>query len=618
MRIKAILGFIVLTILFLGGGIYITSANNRSIRKLENVINLSEVAHRRSDLMNKIKLVQVDLLIADSPHATAIDEVLAHGEEMQKSADSCFNCHHSEEMLQRFAHVQNAMQNFLKHLSRTYTVRANRQRVAEEITRAFESGERLYAEVANLSILSAQKIPHRIALIREEITRTKDLLMTLVVSGPIVALVLIFIFVRRFTTSISVLTTATERIKEGDLTHTITKPLHDEFQELAAAFNQMAVTLKDKRHELLAAESRYKTLFESAVDAIFILEATGGAMGVIVAANQAAADMHGYTVNELVGLKMQDLLDTPGSPASSAERFLRLLSGEKIEGGGKHRKKDGTVFPVEFSAGLLEIQGRNHVLAFYRDISLRLQTEEALLRSRQLATVGQMAAGLAHEIKNPLAGIKVSMEVLINELDLTPQDREIFLRIVKEILRIETLLRNLLNYARPPLPTFWQVDLNAQLENCIKNAEMILKSPEYAGEKKKHIVFTRNLAEHLPMIYADASQLQQIFLNLCLNAIEAIPGDGAISMSTRPGPDNTVVVEVSDTGKGMSPAARAEIFTPFFTTKPRGSGLGLAITSRLVELHQGNIEVVSVPGQGTTFLITFPVEQKSAPEDKLP
>lgn len=609
MRTKAIIGFIILTLLFFGGGIYITSANNRAIENLENVVRLNDVAHRRADLLNKIKLVQADVLLIDSPHATGVETVIARSEAIEAAVNNCFNCHHSWEMLQRFSHVRNTMRLYLKKLGRVYGgTMANQPRSHADMADAYKSGEHLYDEVTRLSVHSANKIPAKIALAREEITRTQNLILTLVICGPFVTLVLIFFFIRRFTTSISVLARATGKIREGELTHTITEPLHDEFQDLATAFNQMAVSLKKQCDQVAAAENRYKILFESAVDAIFILEGEGEQAGAIIAANQAAADMHGYTVDELLRLKIQNL-DTPETAALAPERIQRLLNGEKIEARAEHRKKDGTVFQVDFSAGLLEIEGRKYILAFDRDISLRVRTEEALLRSRQLATVGQMAAGLAHEIKNPLAGIKVSMEVLITELDLSPQDKEIFLRIVREIQRIETLLRNLLNYARPSRPTFSRVDLNDQLENCIKSAEMILKSPEYAAENRKLIAFTRKMADNLPRIKADSDQLQQIFLNLFLNAIEAIPGAGTISVTTRTGEDNTVLVEVSDSGKGMTAKTRAEIFQPFYTTKPKGNGLGLAITKRLVELHQGDIEVDSTPGQGTIFLITFPVEQ---------
>jgi len=618
MRKKAIIGFIILTILFLGGGSYIIMANNRAVEKLENVVILNEVAHRRLSLLNKIKLTQADLLLADSPHASDIDSVIEHGEAVKVAAVSCTSCHHSKEMMQRLGKVRAAMNDYLKKISSVYTIRANRQRLTAELDNAFKSGELLYDEVSSLSILSADKIHLKIAQAREDITKTKNLLMALVISGPIVTLFLIFFFIKLFTSSISVLTRATSKIRAGDLSHTITEPLHDEFHDLAMAFNQMTASLKIQCEQVMAAENRYKILFESAVDAIFIVVAEGEDAGSIIAANKAAADMHGYTMGELIRLKIQDL-DTPESATMAPEHFRRLLNREKIEFWGEHRKKDGTVFPVESSAGLLEIEGEKYVLVFDRDISLRVKTEEALLRSRQLATVGQMAAGLAHEIKNPLAGIKVSMEVLINELELSPQDKEIFLRIIKEIHRIETLLRNLLNYARPPLPALSRIDLNAQLENCIKNAEMILQSPEHgAGEKRNRIEWNKNLATPLPLINADAGQLQQIFLNLFLNAIDAIPGEGMITVTTKIGPTDTVMVEVSDTGKGMTPEACREIFKPFFTTKPKGSGLGLAITSRLVELHGGTIEVISVPGQGTTFFITFPVEQGQEQEVALP
>lgn len=617
MRKKAIIGFIILTILFLAGGAYIITANNQAIAKLENVIILNEVAHRRLNLLNKIKLTQADLLLADSPHASDIDSVIIHGEEVKDATVNCTSCHHSEAMMQRFAQVRAAMNDYLKKISSVYTIRANQQRLNTELDIALESGEQLYNEVSGLSILSADKIHLKISQAREDITANKNLLLALVIIGPVLTLFIIFFFIRRFTTSISVLTTATDKITAGDLTHVITEPLNDEFQDLATAFNQMAVSLKKQCRQVWAAESRYKILFESATDAIFILEAEGEQAGAIIAANPAAADMHGYTVTELLRLKIQDL-DTQDTATLAPERFRRLLNGEKVESQTEHRKKDGTVFPVEFSAGLLELEGKKYVLAFDRDISLRVQTEEALLRSRQLATVGQMAAGLAHEIKNPLAGIKVSMEVLANELDLAPQDKEIFIRILKEIQRIEALLRNLLNYARPPLPSFARIDLNGQLATCVKNAEMILKSPEYNGETGKRIGWNKNIAESLPLINADSAQLQQIFLNLLLNAIEATPEEGTISVATRLGPNNTVVAEVSDTGKGMTPEACAEIFKPFFSTKPKGSGLGLAITSRLVELHGGTIEVVSVPDQGTTFIITFPVEPGQGQETALP
>ena len=175
--------------------------------------------------------------------------------------------------------------------------------------------------------------------------------------------------------------------------------------------------------------------------------------------------------------------------------------------------------------------------------------------------------------------------------------------------RIESLLKNLLNYARAPRPVFSRIDLNQQLENALRNTALLLNSPEYAATSRKGLQLARNLDPALPMILADPGQMQQVILNLLLNAMEATPAGGTITVSTRPGRDGTVEMVVDDTGKGLSQEACTRIFDPFYTTKPKGSGLGLAITRRLVEQHHGKIEVASVLGQGTAFTITLPVEQ---------
>jgi signal transduction histidine kinase len=151
--------------------------------------------------------------------------------------------------------------------------------------------------------------------------------------------------------------------------------------------------------------------------------------------------------------------------------------------------------------------------------------------------------------------------------------------------------------------------LNQQLENAIKNALLLLKSADYAAAGSKELEFVRNLDPALPRIMADPGQTQQVILNLLLNAMEATPEAGIITLSTKPGREGTVEVTITDTGKGMSEEARAKIFQPFYTTKPKGSGLGLAITKRLVEQHRGEIEVAGVLGQGTTFTITLPIDQ---------
>jgi len=610
MRIKAILGFILLVFFFGVGGIYIADTNARSIDNLEKILALNHMEFLRGDLVNKVKIIQADLyLTTSSAHSTNVEAFVEHGEALHSAGENCFGCHHAAPTMQRLAILKQGIDEYLKKGSRVYTLRANHERRDKEIGNASSSGMRLLEEIDRLVVLSSSGISLKIAKARQEISRTKKILLGLVTVAPVIFLAFIFFFVKRFSSSFSVLIRATQKIKGGELTHTIDEPLPDEFQALAEAFNDMAVSLKKQCDAVVAEQNRYKVLFESADDAIFIFEGEGEAAGRIIAANQAAATMHGYTVDELRGLYIQDI-DTEESAAQAPARIQHILGGGRLEVMVEHRKKDGTVFPVEVRAGLLEIEGRKYILAFDRDVTVRNQTEEALQRSRQLAMVGQMAAGLAHEIKNPLAGIKVSMEVLMQELTLSPEDKAIFARTVGEVQRIESLLKNLLNYARTPRPVFSRIDLNQQLENAMKNAALLLKSPEYAATSRKGLEFVRNLDPALPLIMADPSQMQQVILNLLLNALEATPAGGVITVNTREGRGGTVEAVIADTGKGLSEEACAKIFQPFYTTKPKGSGLGLAITRRLVEQHRGEIEVASVLGQGTAFTITLPVEQK--------
>jgi two-component system sensor histidine kinase AtoS len=227
--------------------------------------------------------------------------------------------------------------------------------------------------------------------------------------------------------------------------------------------------------------------------------------------------------------------------------------------------------------------------------------------------VGEMAAGLAHEIKNPLAGIKVSIEVLTSELQLEPEDSEIFQRIIDEINRIETLLKNLLSYAMPPAPQFTQIDVNRIIEFAIKTVVFSLKSPaqQTKSHKLKDIRFIKALSDRLPRIAADPSQLQQVILNLFLNAIQAIPETGEVSVETFADSAGFIRIVVSDTGKGIDEKDLGNMFLPFFTTKPKGTGLGLPICKRLIEQQNGSIDVAHNATGGLTFTISLPVVQGS-------
>lgn len=247
----------------------------------------------------------------------------------------------------------------------------------------------------------------------------------------------------------------------------------------------------------------------------------------------------------------------------------------------------------------------------FNDMASSLKDQcQRMQQTERLAVVGELAAGLAHEVKNPLAGIKVSIEVLASELTLEQEDREVFLRIINEIYRIETLLKSLLSYARPPEPETAPLDLHELLDLTIKSSSYSLINPANTAKMTKEIEIVKDFSPELPPITADRGLIQQVFLNLMLNAIDAIPAKGTITITTQKESNHTVQISITDTGKGMNPENLSKIFNPFFTTKPKGTGLGLAICKRLIELHNGSIHVSSTPGEGTTFYITLPEKQQ--------
>jgi len=260
--------------------------------------------------------------------------------------------------------------------------------------------------------------------------------------------------------------------------------------------------------------------------------------------------------------------------------------------------------------------------ASFNEMASSLQEQYAKLQeTERLAVVGELAAGMAHEIKNPMAGIKVSMEVLSQDSPLPPEDKEVLLRVINEIDRINALLKGLLNYARPPKPKLVSLDVNQLMETTIKAAGYSLRTPNAKnGVRVRHIEFVKELSPNLPHIVADPGQLQQVFLNLILNAVDAIYSlpdpdtEGVITIQTRQVPDKEVQISISDNGKGIDSGMQNEMFKPFFTTKSKGTGLGLAICKRLVEQHNGGrISVESNPdGKGVTFRINLPVEDDGA------
>ncbi|MBA7599431.1 Adaptive-response sensory-kinase SasA [subsurface metagenome] len=259
----------------------------------------------------------------------------------------------------------------------------------------------------------------------------------------------------------------------------------------------------------------------------------------------------------------------------------------------------------------MEKEEKAHVAlkATYQELSdydQRLRENQAqLIQAEKLTSLGQLAASIAHEVNNPLSGVLVYTQLLTKKITANEFSKEVALdqlsKMESELTRSTRLIRNLLDFARQSPPAFKEVDINSVINRAL---DLAAHSAEL-----QNIQVIKELDPSLPKLMADFSQLQQVCTNLILNAIQAMPEGGRLTLRTSNDSDNQLKVEIQDTGCGISQENMRKLFTPFFTTKgkEKGVGLGLAVVYGIVQRHQGRIEVQSKEGEGTTFTIHLPL-----------
>jgi signal transduction histidine kinase len=243
--------------------------------------------------------------------------------------------------------------------------------------------------------------------------------------------------------------------------------------------------------------------------------------------------------------------------------------------------------------------------------------QERLRRAERLATLGELSAAVAHEIKNPLAGIAGAVRVMADDLPASDPRKEIMGEILEQVRRLDKSVKDLLTFAKPSPPEWARCDLHPLVDRVLV---LLAEHPS-----AKAIKIRRCYAPDLPAVDGDAAQLGRVFLNLFLNAIQAMPAGGELTIATArhlgeepagpaPGHGPVVEVAVTDTGPGIPAEALRDIFQPFFTLKHQGTGLGLPISRRIVEDHGGWVDVESAPGRGATFRVFLPIRAPRAPQ----
>jgi PAS domain S-box-containing protein len=340
----------------------------------------------------------------------------------------------------------------------------------------------------------------------------------------------------------------------------------------------------------------------------------------ITSFNQAAEETLGYRALEVIGASIREIFPPEECDKllpMSGERSVSLLNRE-MELTRKDKKKIFVGFTV---APRIDQHNKSvGTIISFRDISQIKQMQAEVLRMDRMASLGVLASGIAHEIRNPLAGIKTVAQTLEEEIEAGDHRREYLGRIVRQVNRMDELLRTIFTYARPQPP----VRKPARLEDIIQEVIALMEQ----RMSRQAISLEQIYPPELPSIYVDVHQIEQVFINLFLNALDAMPSGGAMTITAqgrqavlelidRRGkrhpsssqPALYVEVKVSDTGAGISKENLQTIFDPFFTTKAQGSGLGLSIVYRIIEEHRGDIQVESEEGKGTMFTLLLPTQE---------
>ena len=378
----------------------------------------------------------------------------------------------------------------------------------------------------------------------------------------------------------------------------------------------------DQRRKLA---EKYRALFNSTSDGVFQCDSEG----YVLVINTAGAKILGFdTPEEMTRRKVKI-----GSFCVNPEDRRRLI--EQLRKNGqvqnfvlKVKRNNGELFFAEATLNFLSIEGGKGIQGIFRDVTKRVhleeelrnysenleqkvqeKTEEILALERKkahlekLAALGEMAATIVHEIRNPLSSIKIGLTALISRLPLEEKDKKCLEVAKKEVINLEKILKNLLNFARPEDLQLIEQDINAVLNFVL---DQLMEDFRTTG-----ISIEKELAMDLPHIKIDMNRLSQVFINILLNAREALDNNGTIVVRSKNMSEKKKIrIEIADTGKGIEKEDLQRIFDPFFSKKDGGTGLGLAIVQKIVEAHGGIVGVDSQLETGTTVWIELPVSEK--------
>lgn len=418
-------------------------------------------------------------------------------------------------------------------------------------------------------------------------------------------------FARSLTRPLRNLVEAAERIAAGNLGQDITVSGGDEIRHLALSFNYMTGSLREYMGNLKKINSQLEadaakiaelqSFTENILNSITPGVLTLDLEGKITTLNNAGMNILQPEKPEIIGEKIEEVFDTNSSLRSflvDAVQSGQIYHGYEISIGGIERKETllhlNTAFLYDQNS---EVVG---VAVSFDDVTEVRQLQKRIRDSEKLAAMGMLAVGIAHEVRNPLGAIKTSAQFLKARFSTEDLGQKFTNLIIREVERLDQLIERLLDFTRPAERDFQYENVNELLESVAALAELKVND--------QRLKIVKYYESDIPRFFVDAKRLQQAFLNIMLNAIDAMPNGGRLTIkSSYEQESRWIKIEFSDTGEGIPPEKMDKIFNPFFTTKQHGTGLGLAIVDQIIIEHNGTIGVQSKVGEGATFIILLPV-----------
>ena len=387
--------------------------------------------------------------------------------------------------------------------------------------------------------------------------------------------------------------------------------LDQERNKLRIYSSQLEDLIQERTKDLSISEKWHRAIFDNATDGVIVLDKNGA----IINVNQRASDITGFDRDALIGTNVK-LIESKEDSIKYYERMARILNGESLIYETEHYRKDGRKIVMEVSSKMLEIGGETYIQSFYRDVTEKKNIQEQLIHSQKMESIGVLVGGIAHNFNNILSAILGYAEILLEFSNLDDVSRQRVHNIEISARKAGVMIKQMMRFARREAHEVLPLNLHDAVNDTVKLFE---------GALNKNIKLSVDLDVHTYIVNGDPNQIEQVIMNLLVNAKDAMPDGGLLKISTRfidvggdplnipfyilPG--RYVILTISDTGSGIPKEIIDRIFDPFFTTKEKGkgTGLGLATVYGIIKDHKGYIYVQSDIGKGTTFDIYLPVSR---------